>query len=118
MGVFNCQVSVCSLDRGQPREIDATVDTAATYTMLPTPLLRELGISPARKGVFEMGDGRRVEMDVGNAWVAINGTEAPSPVIFGGDDTAPLLGAVTLEILQLAVDPVGQRLVPTRSIMY
>ena len=65
-----------------------------------------------------MGDGRRVEMDVGHAWIKINGTSAPTTIIFGSDDASPLLGAVTLEELQLAVDPVAGRLVPTHSIWY
>ena len=118
MGVFNCPISVAGLNVGQTRQMEATVDTGATYTVLPTPLLRELGIAPVRKGIFEMGGGRRIEMDIGRAWVTINGVREVTPVIFGADDTAPLLGAVTLEELQLAVDPVGQRLVPTHSIWY
>lgn len=118
MGVFNCQISVSSLEGSDPREIEATVDTGATYTVLPTVLLEELGIEPARKGIFEMGDGRRVEMDIGELRVRINGGSVVTPVIFGSDDSAPLLGAVTLEELQLAVDPVAGRLVPTHSIWY
>ena len=118
MGVFNCQISVSSLEGSDPREIEATVDTGATYTVLPAALLGELGIEPARKGIFELGDGRRVEMDIGHAWIKINGTEAPTTIIFGSDDASPRLGAVTLEELQLAVDPVAGRLVPTHSIWY
>ena len=118
MGVFNCQVSVSNLDGSGHREIDATVDTGATYTVLPTHLLDELGISPTRKGTFVMGDGRRVAMDIGHCWITINGKKAPTTIIFGSDDAAPLLGAVTLEELQLAVDPVAGRLIPTHSIWY
>lgn len=118
MGVFNCKISVSNLDGSNPREIDATVDTGATYTVLPAHLLSELGITPMRKGTFVIGDGRRISMDMGHAWITINGTKAPITIIFGSDDAAPLLGAVTLEELQLAVDPVAGRLVPTHSIWY
>lgn len=118
MGVFNCRVSVSSLDDSDARQIEATVDTGATYTVLPASLLGKLGVSPVRKGIFEMGDGRRVEMDIGELRVRINGGSVVTPVIFGSDDAAPLLGAVTLEELQLAVDPVAGRLVPTHSIWY
>ena len=118
MGVFNCPLRISSLDNNRTREIEATVDTAATYSMLPNNVLNELGISPTRKGIFEMADGRREEMDIGELRVTINGSSAISPVIFGAEDSAPLLGAVTLEILLLAVDPVGQRLVPTHAILY
>ena len=57
-------------------------------------------------------------MDIGELRVTINGSSAISPVIFGAEDSAPLLGALTLEILLLAVYPVGQRLVPTHAILY
>lgn len=118
MGVFNCPLRISSLDNNKTREIEATVDTAATYSMLPNNVLNELGISPTRKGIFEMADGHREEMDIGELRVTINGSSAISPVIFGAEDSAPLLGAVTLEILLLAIDPVGQRLVPTHAILY
>lgn len=118
MGVFNCSLRISSLDNSLSRELEATVDTAATYTMLPADLLRELRVSPNRKAVFELADGHREEMDVGELRVTINGSSAISPVTFGAEGTAPLLGAVTLEILLLAVDPVGQELVPTHAILY
>ena len=86
--------------------------------MLPDSLLKELGISPTRKGIFEMADGRREEMDIGEVRVSVNGASAVSPVIFGSGGTAPLLGAVTLKILLLPVDPVGQRLAPTHALLY
>ena len=118
MGVFNCPLRISSLDNNRTREIEATVDTATTYSMLPNNVLNELGISPTRKGIFEKADGHREEMDIGELRVTINGSSAISPVIFGAEDSAPLLGAVTLEILLLAVDPIGQRLVPTHAILY
>ena len=106
------------MDNNRSRKFEATVDTAATYTMLPIDLLKELGVSPNRKAVLELADGHREEMDVGEVRVTINGCSAISPVIFGAKGTAALLGAVTLEILLLAVDPVGQKLVPTHAILY
>ena len=57
-------------------------------------------------------------MDVGEARATVNGVSAVIPVVFGEDDTQPLLGAVTMEELPLAVDPVKQRLVPTNAIWY
>ena len=118
MGVFSCPLRISSLDNRRSREIEATIDTAATYTMLPIDVLNELGISPTRKGIFEMADGHREELDIGELRITINGASAVSPVIFGTEEVAPLLGAVTLEILLLAVDPVGQRLAPTHALLY
>ena len=41
------------------------VVTGAIFTMLPGSLLREIGISPTRKDIFELADGSRAEMEIG-----------------------------------------------------
>ena len=118
MGVFNWPIQLSSLEGGNPRDIEAAVDTGATYTMLPAGLLRELGIAPTSKAGFELADGRVIEMDIGRAWVTISGNSEVTLVVFAEDDSPALLGAYTLEGLRLAVDPVNQRLVPTNAILY
>ena len=116
MGIFNWPIQISSLDGGQTREIEASVDTGATFTVLPSRLLREMGVAVTRQAKFELGDGRIVDLDVGEARATINGASVITQVIFGPDDSVPLLGAYTLEGLLLAVDPVNQRLVPTNAI--
>ena len=118
MGTFNWPIRITSLDGEQTRDIEATVDTGATYTVLPSSLLREIGIPVTRQARFELGDGRIVQMDIGQAQATINGETAITQVVFGEDDIPPLLGAVTLEELLLAVDPASQRLIPTNAIWY
>ena len=106
------------MDLREESEIDATVDTGAAYTTLPARLLRDLGVDPIGKRRFLLADGRRVDMDVGRAWVTVNGASEVTLVVFGEDNGPALLGAYTLEGLGLAVDPTSQRLVPTHLIMY
>ena len=118
MGTFNWPLRISSMDGQHVREIEATVDTGAAYTTLPTSLLRELGVAPMGKRRFLLADGRRIEMDYGQAWASINGDSVVTLVVFGEDNAPPLLGAYTLEGLALAVDPVEQRLVPTHLILY
>ena len=50
----------------------------------------------------------------GYALATVNGRTVTTPVLFGSDGVEPLLGAYTLEGLQLAVDPVNARLIPLR----
>ena len=64
-----------------------------------------------------MGDGRMIDMDIGEARATINGESVVTQVIFGEDDTTPLLGSYTLEGLLLAVDPYNERLVPTNGLL-
>ncbi len=118
MGTFNWPLRIASMDGQLSREIVATVDTGAAYTTLPASLLHELGVAPAGRRRFLLADGRRVDMDFGQAWATIDGESVVTLVIFGQDDGPALLGAYTLEGLALAVDPTEQRLVPTHMIMY
>ena len=118
MGTFKWPLRIASMDGQQGREVEATVDTGASFTTLPASLLRELGIEATGKRGFLLADGRRVDMNYGQAWATINGESVVTIVVFGEDEAPPLLGAYTLEGLALAVDPEAQRLVPTSMILY
>ena len=118
MGTFSWLLRISSMDGQQTQDIEATVDTGAAYTTLPASLLRELGVEPMGKRRFLLADGRRIEMDYGEARAIVDGESVTTLVVFGDDDAPALLGAYTLEGLALAVDPVEQRLVPTHLIMY
>jgi predicted aspartyl protease len=73
-----------------------------------------LGVAPHTRAPFALADGAEVEFDLGRAWIRIDGQQAYSLVVFG---EVALLGAVTLEELRLAPDPVSQRLAPVRALM-
>ena len=118
MGTFKWPLRISSMDGQQVRDIEATVDTGASFTTLPSMLLRDLGIKPTGKRGFLVADGRRIEMEYGQAWATIDGESVVTIVVFGEDEAPPLLGAYTLEGLALAVDPEAQRLVPTNMILY
>ena len=118
MGTFTWPLRISSMDGQQSLEIEATVDTGAAYTTLPASLLRDLGLQPRGKRRFLLADGRRVDMDYGQAWATVDSESVVTIVVFGEDDAPALLGAYTLEGLALAVDPTSQRLVPTHLIMY
>lgn len=118
MGTFSHPIQISSLDGQQSAEIVATEDTGASYSMLPATQLRQLGIRPSETKTFEFADGRQADLDMGEARATINGSTVTTLVIFAEDDVPPLLGAYTLEGLGLAVDPVNQRLIPAKLILY
>ena len=62
MGTFNWPMVVANMDGDKILELHAAVDTGATYTVLPSNLLRELGIPVTRKARFELGDGRILDI--------------------------------------------------------
>ena len=111
MGTFNWPIRLDSLDGQRSLDIEAMVDTGASYTIVPARLLRELGVSPIDKISLVLADGRTVEYEMGEARATISGRSIPTLVIFGVDDARALLGAYTLEGLRLAVDPSQARIV-------
>ena len=112
MGTFQTPIELAANPDEPFEAIDALVDTGATYTVAPAPLLRRIGVEPIVRRQFALADGSTTEWDMGIAHVRLRGETLPSLVVFGEDDAEPLLGAVTLEEFGLGVDPVGRRLVP------
>ncbi len=117
MGTFTYPLRITVMDGERSVDIEATVDTGALYTMLPARTLRELGVERAGSRRFLIGDGRRIQMDIGYAWATIDGERAPTIVAFGEDNAPPVLGRYTLDGLGLAVDPASQQLVPATLMM-
>ncbi len=116
MGTFSHPIEVFSVDGSRSVTVDALVDTGATYTCLPGAVLRELGIVPDRKAQAQLADGSIIDDELGEARVRLQGVVTTTIVSFAEESAPALLGAYTLEGALLAVDPVGQRLVPTISL--
>ena len=110
MSTFEVAVRVGHMLYGDMVHVTALVDTGATHTVLPAPLLHQLGVEPDMRVQVAYVDGEIRETDSGQARIAYNGVERVCPVIFGEEEIY-LLGATTLEILKLMVDPVNQELV-------
>jgi clan AA aspartic protease len=93
------------------------VDSGAVYSLAPASVLRKLGIRPHRSRTFLLADGTEITRDVGDAVFMIDGQRAASPVIFGEDDDAALLGSVSLESLGLILDPMKRVLRPLPMVL-
>lgn len=112
MGVFHVEVEIGDPEGRRYERVDTLVDTRSTYTSLPRPLLEALGVQPRERAWFTRPDGRRVERELGHAWVRVGEKTAITIVIFADPGGAAVLGAYALEGLRLAPDPFGRRLVP------
>lgn len=116
MGTFSVPIEVVAADGNRSVTVNAMVDTGSTYTCLPAALLRDLGIIPCDKIPTELADGSIVKDDIGETRVRVEGVEATTIVVFADAGAPTLLGAYTLEGALLAVDPVEQKLYPTRAL--
>jgi len=119
MGLFETTIRVGAMNGGVPaftQEIRALVDTGATYTTLPAAVLERAGVARIGKMQVRLANGTFVEKDFGIAVMEVAGRVAGANVLFGEKDDFALIGATTLELASLAVDPVAQRLIPVSAI--
>ena len=116
MGIFSVGISIGNLEQQDWVELSATVDTGAFLMSIPGSLLRSLDVTPSFTENVRMADGRTRVMEIGYAWLRLNGREVMTFVAFNDDYTTPLLGSLALETLRMYVDPVEQRLIPMDSI--
>ena len=95
---------------GELTQVTALVDTGAAHSVMPESMLNRLGLTPLEYRPFTLGDGSEVEYGYGMARFGIEGRGFPCPVIFGAEGQF-LLGATSLQIFNLMVDPSEERLV-------
>ena len=115
MGTFFRSVEIAAATHGAFQFVEAMLDTGATYTSVPRPLLEGLGIAALETHSFLLANGQSVEYDIAQMRVRIDGRERYTVCIFGEERSTPLLGAFTLEALSLGVDPVNQWLAPVQG---
>ena len=117
MGTFTVPLEVADPRSRRYETVAALVDSGATCTALPVSMLQRLGVVAHGARRFVLADGRRVELGFGRIWIRLDGREEISPVVFQEEGAQPLLGAVTLEIFGLGIDPVNRRLIPVDAFM-
>jgi clan AA aspartic protease len=114
MGLTYVNVAIANpADLKRQRRRKLLADTGALYSIVPKELLRSVGIRPYGTETFTLADGSTITRDVGNAFIRINGRQAPTPVIFGEKSDGSLLGVVALESLGFSLDPRTGKLRPT-----
>ena len=117
MGTFSTPVRVGNPAGGDMLELEALVDTGASHSMFPASLLEGLRI-PRRSQVDGiLADGSEVSYWSGWALIDIEREEGVCRALFGpeGED-ASVVGATTLQMLLLKVDPVREVLEPTTRV--
>jgi len=117
MGTFAYPIEVGPLSGDRWDQLDALVDTGATYTWIPRPLLDRLGIVPSDRRTLRLANGQIIERDAGPVLVRLEGRTVATTCIFGDPGSMALLGAVTLEESAFAPDPIHKRLIPITALL-
>ena len=114
MGVFSVKLTVWNpAESSRSEEIEAMVDTGASYSWISGSRLADLGIRPTRRMTFRTIEGRMIEREVAAVFVKVDGHVGGDNVVMAQEGDSEVLGAFTLEGLGLAADPVKKILVPT-----
>ncbi len=110
MGLTHVRLTVSKDAAGPSQSVEVLADTGATHTMIPRTILESLGMTPVRRRILRLADGRTIERDFGTAYVRCEDRESWTWVLFGELGDAAVLGALTLEELSLQVDVESRRL--------
>ena len=113
MGTFRIAVEIENpLLPGTGRTLqNVLVDTGAELSWFPAPVLESLGIQRRTIWRFRQADGTVLERWTGLAFVNVAGRSASDDVVFGEPGDLVLLGARSLEGLNLRIEPREKRLV-------
>jgi clan AA aspartic protease len=113
MGITMLTVKVANPgERARIATVDCIVDSGAILSVIPSAILRRIGVRPTRTERFTLADGSHIKRRLGDALFEIAGRHGASPVVFGEKGDATLLGAVTLGALGLMLDPLNRELRP------
>jgi predicted aspartyl protease len=113
MGTFRTDIEIENPALPGPRQQlrGVLVDTGAELSWVPAEILESLGIERRKVWRFRQADGTVLERATGYAIILASGTETSDEVVFGEPGDLVLLGARTLEGLNVRIDPVTKRLV-------
>jgi predicted aspartyl protease len=88
------------------------IDTGSEYTWIPTKILEKIGVQREKKDVlFVTANGQKITRSVGFAIIRLDKYLTVDEVVFAEEGDLSLLGARTLEGLNLMVDPKRKKLV-------
>ena len=113
MGAFRIDVELENPVAPGPRQVarGVLIDTGAELSWFPATVLESLGIERSKRSRFRQATGDIVERWTGETRVYAAGTRTIDEVVFGEPTDLMLLGARSLEGLNLTIDPVNKRLI-------
>lgn len=116
-------LTVMEIEVGNPAapkktvKVEFLIDSGAIYSVVPTPILKKLGIRPFAEQEFRLADGTKIVRKKGGAVFRHKKRVGVADVIFGEKGDSNLLGAFTLEALGLSLDPLRRELKPLPMIL-
>lgn len=119
MGTFYTSCRVENHDRVRSAEVPSLlVDTGSEYTWINGMLLQQIGVVREKKNLtFVTATGQQVTRAIGFAILHVAGTHTTDEVVFAEKSDLQLLGARTLEGLNMRIDAQQKKLVAAGPIL-
>ena len=118
MGLTFLEIEVGNPSKPEKTEkVEFLIDSGAVYSVVPSPVLKKLGIKPLAEEEFRLADGSKIKRKKGIALFRYNKNVGGADVVFGEEGDSNLLGVLTLEALGLALDPLRRELKPLPMIL-
>jgi predicted aspartyl protease len=113
MGTFHTKCGVENISNRARSTVlpKVLVDTGREYSWVPAELLEKIGIEREKDVLFVLANGQQVTRSVGFAVIRLEQHFTVDEVVFAERGDLALLGARTLEGLNLTVDASRKRLV-------
>ena len=113
MGTFRADCTIENiLNRAKSATVQqALVDTGSEYTRAPAAVLEQLNIRREKDITLVMANGQRVTRSIGFAIIRVGRFFTVDEVVFAEPNDLSLLGARSMEGLNLTVDPARKKLV-------
>ena len=118
MGLTVLEIEVANPAKPKVTEnIEFLIDSGAIYSVVPTPILKRLGIKPMATQEFRLADGSKTFRGKGAAVFKYGPCIGGADVIFGEPGDSLLLGTLTLASLGLFLHPLRRELQPLPMIL-
>jgi len=104
-------------ENAKEQDVRLLVDSGATYTLLAEEYWKAIDLIPKREMEFTLADGSLIKRKISECYISLPQGEGHTPVILGEKGDESLLGAVTLEILGLKLNPFNRTLEPLKMML-
>ena len=109
--MFNAKEGLISKDAIREVEVDAIVDTGATYLCLPPKVIAELGLMFSYSTPVTTANGEVPRRIFLGAYITIKDRNTEMEVMESDERTPPLIGYLILEALDFVVDTQSRQLI-------
>jgi clan AA aspartic protease len=117
MGHIKVEVKIGNIERTKFKKVEGIVDTGATRTIIPVSMAKELELKEIGEAKVKSGAGY-LNLKKAEAVIKLQGKETKQVILISDFIDRVLIGVLTLEDLELEVDPLSGTLKEGELLFY